>query len=173
MAIVVKRVHGREYAYRAFRSGKRIIQMYLGALANPKVQQLIKEEKKSRLVPRKFRLLFWDTDLSNIGLRQHSAYVIERILSHGSYDAFRWLEWVYPSCLIFETIQTSRRISDPCRSFWNTWFTARDKGEKGISLQAILLKRLKKGHRNTKGLKGTASFISSLSPARLRLPGGI
>ncbi|MDD4563168.1 MAG: hypothetical protein PHW39_08855 [Syntrophomonadaceae bacterium] len=56
------------------------------------------------------RLLFWDTDYTQIDYRKHSKAVIERILMFGSMDAYRWLFRFYQTDEIKKVITTSRQL---------------------------------------------------------------
>jgi hypothetical protein len=41
--------------------------------------------------------LFWDTDPADVDLHAHRDYVMERVMSRGSWIAMRWLRDTYPS----------------------------------------------------------------------------
>jgi len=56
------------------------------------------------------RLLFWDTDYTQIDFKKHSKAVIERILMFGSMDAYRWLFRFYETDEIKKVITTSRQL---------------------------------------------------------------
>ena len=124
MAIVVKKVHGREYAYQAFRSREKVIQTYLGPVSSARVQRLVRQAKKVHEIPKEFYPLFWDTDPRKLDLKHHSRYIIERILELGTLKAFKWLQWIYPSRLIAETCRSSRRVSEKSGNFWLLWLGA-------------------------------------------------
>lgn len=119
MGIVIK---NKKYAYLAFRSGKRVIHKYLGRVSNPEVAGKIKELARERNVPEEFHYLFWDTDPYKIDLKRNARYVIERVLEMGGLDALYWVQRVYPTKLIVETLEVSRKISRRSRNFWRLWF---------------------------------------------------
>lgn len=62
--------------------------------------------------------LFWDTNPSNIDPVQHSRYVIERVLEHGTWNAVKALFCDYPRGNIVEVICRSRRLSRRTCEFW-------------------------------------------------------
>ncbi len=115
-------IKNKKYAYLAYRSGKRVIHKYLGVVSDPEVAEKIKELGRERCVPQKFHHLFWDTDPEKIDLRKNSRYVIERVLEAGGLDSLLWIQRVYPTGLIIETLEISRKISPKSKNFWRIWF---------------------------------------------------
>lgn len=121
MSIVIK---DKKYAYLACRRGKRVIHKYLGLLSNPDVAQKIKEFGGEKCVPGKYHYLFWDTDPNKIDLKKNARYIIERVLEAGGLDAIQWVQRLYPTKLIIETLEVSRKISPKSKNFWEIWFEA-------------------------------------------------
>lgn len=119
MSIVIK---NDRYAYLAYRSGKKVVQKYLGLITNPEVAHKVEEIEGERAVPEEFYYLFWDTDPRSIDLKRNARYVIERVLELGSLDAMRWVQRLYPTRLIIETLEASRKITAKSRNFWSIWF---------------------------------------------------
>ncbi len=122
MGISIKKIGGREYAYLAYRSGKKVIQSYLGPAKNPDIIAQLSAIEKSKSVPSKLYALFWDVDPKTIHVRRHSRYIIERILDLGDLDALWWAQKQYPTALIMEVCHTSRRVSQRSKMFWRIWF---------------------------------------------------
>ncbi len=122
MAIIMKKIGKREYAYLVSREGKRVVHRYLGAASDPKVKRLAMVREETAAVPARFRTLFWDTALENINLKSHARYVMEKVLEFGDLDAFEWLCDVYPGRQIKETLLLSRTLSEKSRNFWSIWF---------------------------------------------------
>ncbi|HCY19792.1 MAG TPA: hypothetical protein DHU69_08600 [Deltaproteobacteria bacterium] len=122
MAILIKKIGGREYAYLAYRQGKKVVHKYLGPASNPQVMQKMRETAEGKEVPDKFLSLFWDTAPSSIDLKTNSRYVIERVLEIGGLDAVQWLQRIYPTKIIIEICNTSRKISHKSKNFWRIWF---------------------------------------------------
>ena len=106
----------------AYRSGKKVVQKYLGPVSDPRVAERITGLESEKRVPERFYSLFWDTDPSKIDLKRNARYVIERILEMGRLDAVEWLQRIYPTRLIIETCEASRKISERSRNFWRIWF---------------------------------------------------
>lgn len=122
MAILIKKISGRKYAYLAYRQGEKVVHKYLGPASNPQVMQKMRETAEEKEIPDKFSALFWDTAPSRIDLKKNSRYVIERVLEIGGLDAVQWLQRMYPTKLIIEICNTSRKISQKSKNFWMIWF---------------------------------------------------
>ena len=82
----------------------------------------MRETAEGKEVPDKFLSLFWDTAPSSIDLKTNSRYVIERVLEIGGLDAVQWLQRIYPTKIIIEICNTSRKISHKSKNFWRIWF---------------------------------------------------
>jgi hypothetical protein len=118
MSIVIK---NDKYAYHAYRSGKKVVHQYLGLISNQNVAEKIKELKREKNVPEDFRYLFWDAALESIDLKKNARYIIERVLEMGGLDALQWIQRLYPTWLIIETLEISRKITPRSRNFWTIW----------------------------------------------------
>ena len=121
MSIVIKSIGKQRYAYQAYRNGARVAQRYLGNIADKNVKKMIEEIQRGNQVQQRFHPLFWDVDPNKISTRRNARYIIERILEVGDIDAFRWIQEIYPTRLILETCNTSRKISEKSRIFWKIW----------------------------------------------------
>ncbi len=110
MAIITKRIRGKEYAYLSVREGSRVIQKYLG-------------QKSLGHKPLQFpSYLFWDTDSSKINHGKNATYILERILEMGDIPAIKWLLQRYSIRKITELMQISRNLSPKSKHFWELWF---------------------------------------------------
>ena len=65
---------------------------------------------------------FWDADATQIDLRRHRRYIIERILEVGDLDALRWLFRTYGEREIKAVVRRSRALSRPTAFFWAHFF---------------------------------------------------
>lgn len=99
-----------------------MVHKYLGPIANPEVARKIKELKKEKSVPEEYYYLFWDTDPKKIDMKKNSRYVIEKVLEMGNLDALQWIQRIYPTNLIIETLEISRKITHKSKNFWAIWF---------------------------------------------------
>ncbi|MBI5196497.1 MAG: hypothetical protein HZA10_09260 [Nitrospirae bacterium] len=126
MSILLKKIGGKEYAYLAYRAGVRVVHKYLGPVESNRVAKKISEMKASEKVREEYRSLFWDTDLKNIHIRRNASYIIERILEMGDLSALKWIQGIYPARKIIEVIETSRKISQKSKNFWQIWFGTAD-----------------------------------------------
>ena len=124
MSIIIKTIHGKRYAYAAYRAGEKVVHKYLGPVSRPGVKAAIAEIESMGKVPETFRPLFWDTDAAKIDVRKNSRYIVERVLELGGLDALIWMERFYPARKIIEVLKTSRKISKKSKNFWEVWFNA-------------------------------------------------
>lgn len=125
MSIVVKKIGKKEYAYHAYRVGKKVVHEYLGPAADPGVAAKRTRAEEGKNIPSRFHSLFWDVDPRAINVKQHARYIIERVLELGGLDALYWIQQLYPSNLIIEACGESRKLSPRSRNFWNIWFGVR------------------------------------------------
>jgi len=124
MSVVIKKIGAREYAYVAYRTGRKVRQRYVGPLSEPQVASRVAALRAERRIPVRFRPLFWDTDPAKVDLVGNARYVIERVLDVGDLAALTWLQRTYPTKRIVETCETSRRLPEKSRNFWRVWFDA-------------------------------------------------
>jgi hypothetical protein len=122
MSIAFKKIGGRQYAYIAYRSGKKVIQNYLGPANDPDVSAQIAAIKKVKSIPPQLFKLFWDVNPKTLNVHRHSRFIIERILDLGDLDAFWWTQKQYPTALLIEVSLTSRALSQRSKQFWKIWF---------------------------------------------------
>lgn len=64
--------------------------------------------------------LFWD--VSAVDPQKNSRFVIERVLTFGDNDDFRWINDFYGLARIKEIIKKSRNIDKKSLSFWCQFF---------------------------------------------------
>ena len=122
MAILIKKIGGKEYAYRAYRQGGKVVHKYLGPASDTEVMQKVQEFSSEKQIPAQFFPLFWDARPSDIDLKKNSIYIIERVLEIGGLDAIQWLQKIYPTRLIMEICESSRKVSQKSKNFWRIWF---------------------------------------------------
>ncbi len=121
MSVIIKKIRGREYAYSAYRAAGRIVHKYLGPATSPSVISRIEKLRRDRKVPERFHHLFWDTSPETIDIRTHARYIVERVLEVGGLDAFYWVQRLYPTRLVLETCDVSRKVSQKSKNFWKAW----------------------------------------------------
>jgi len=122
MAILIKKIGSKKYAYRAYRQGGKVVHKYLGPASDMQVMQKVQEFAAEKKIPDKFFSLFWDAETSSIGIKKNARYIIERVLEMGSMDAVQWIQRTYPTRLIIEVCESSRKISQKSKNFWRIWF---------------------------------------------------
>ena len=69
-------------------------------------------------VPKQFRHLFWDVDISTLQLVKHRKYIIIRVLEYGNEAASEWLKSKFSEKQIKEVIKSERRLSRKSATFW-------------------------------------------------------
>lgn len=121
MSIVMKTIGNKKYAYQAYRKGDKVIHRYLGKISDKNVLTRIEAIKTERQVPPQFYPLFWDVAPDKISIRTNAKYIVERVLEMGTFEAFQWIQKLYPTKLIAETCATSRKISEKSKIFWKIW----------------------------------------------------
>ena len=73
-------------------------------------------------VPAEIRPLFWDVDPERIDPVVNAEFVISRILESTTPPALEWLEKHYAVRQIVAVNNSSRKISERSRNFWNLWY---------------------------------------------------
>lgn len=67
--------------------------------------------------------LFWDVDLKNVDLAKHKKFIIERILSFGDKDDFKWAVDFYGKDLIKNIfMENSEKFDLKSQNFFNIYF---------------------------------------------------
>jgi len=120
--VLLKTIGKKKYAYLAYRRGDKIVQKYLGPAEDKRVAQQIERSKSEKMIPEKLFKLFWDADPAKIKLGANGRYIIERILETGDMEAFEWMQRIYPARMIIEVFETSRKVSQKSKNFWEIWY---------------------------------------------------
>jgi len=66
----------------------------------------------------KFKIIFWDSDVSAINIDQYKFYIIERILELGDVQEVKWMFDHYPKDVIKEALYKCRDITNKSSQFW-------------------------------------------------------
>lgn len=74
------------------------------------------KRKISKKIGQKY---FWDVDFENLDYKKSAPFIIERILEYGDQEAANWMLKNYNRDDIFNTLNSSRRISSRSRTYWN------------------------------------------------------
>lgn len=61
---------------------------------------------------------FWDVDPTKIDLIKHETYVVERIMTWGNEEAFRWLLTMFGERAVRDVLQTSRTVDKKTATFF-------------------------------------------------------
>lgn len=71
-------------------------------------------------VPERFRALFWDVPLENVRLPEHADYVIERVMSRGTWDAMGWLLRTFDRARLVDFLaRKGGRLPPRERAYWH------------------------------------------------------
>jgi hypothetical protein len=71
-------------------------------------------------VPEELAALFWEVDPDTIDLRLHGDYVIERVMTRGTWRAMTWLRRTYPDHVLADFVRRRGSASLPPRehAYW-------------------------------------------------------
>ena len=69
-------------------------------------------------LPRKFEVLFWDTEFDKLKTRRDYYFIIERLLEKGNWNSVKWVFKNYSKQEIKSIILKSSNISQKTRNFW-------------------------------------------------------
>lgn len=122
LSIVVRTIHGKQYAYASRREGRQTRQTYLGPMTDADVRAHVASASEAKALPARVRRLFWDTDPALIDLHRNQDAVIERVLEFGGLQDVRWVQTRYPGSAIAQVLESSKGLSERSRAFWKLWF---------------------------------------------------
>ena len=122
MSIVVRTLHGKQYAYVSRREGKHTVQTYIGPMTRKDVQAAVSALSQEKGIPVRVRRLFWDTDPGSLDSSRHANAIIERVLEMGDLQDMRWLQLRYTGTMIEQVLALSKGLSARSRTFWSLWF---------------------------------------------------
>jgi len=66
--------------------------------------------------------LFWDTDINRIDLEKHAAFIVERVITMGSWENFKAILDFYGKNLFLEIILNIRFLDNKTLSFCSAYF---------------------------------------------------
>ena len=75
-----------------------------------------------QLIPRFLKKYFWDVEFSKLDKKNHSQFIIERILEYGDRRAVKWMEGNFKLNKIKEVICQSKNLSLRSANFWQFIF---------------------------------------------------
>ena len=70
------------------------------------------------LIPNFVKKYFWDTDFPNLNKKNHSEFIIERILEYGDKKTVEWMRGEFKLDQIKNVLQKSRNLSRKSANFW-------------------------------------------------------
>jgi squalene cyclase len=71
------------------------------------------------VLPDEVTRLFWDIDVTTLDLSRHSDYVIERLMSRGTWAAMRWLRATYSAVIMVDFLRRKGdRLPPRERAYW-------------------------------------------------------
>jgi len=71
------------------------------------------------VIPESLHALFWDVDPASIRLPEHADYVMERVMSRGTWDAMRWLRASFDDRTLADFLARKRqRLAPRERAYW-------------------------------------------------------
>jgi hypothetical protein len=70
------------------------------------------------LIPNFLKKYFWDVDFSDLNKKNHSKFIIERILEYGDIKGMNWMRKEFKLSQIKNVVQTSRNLSRKSANYW-------------------------------------------------------
>jgi len=74
------------------------------------------------LIPNFLKKYFWDVDFSKLDKKEHSKFIIERILEYGDRKEVKWMKKEFKLNQIKSVLQTSRNLSRKSANYWQVIF---------------------------------------------------
>ena len=66
--------------------------------------------------------LFWDTDINDLEPKKHISYIVERVLSRGTWNDFLVLKEFYDKTVIVNAVKNLRYLDKRVLHFCSTYF---------------------------------------------------
>lgn len=83
-------------------------------------------------VPESLRSLFWDVDLGAIRLPDHADYVIERVMTRGTWNAMSWLRRTFDASELRDFLaRKGARLPARERAYWQLLLGVRAAQQRG------------------------------------------
>lgn len=73
-------------------------------------------------IPQFLKKYFWDVDFSKLDKKNHSRFIIERILEYGDQGAVKWMKENFKLAKIKKIIYRSKNLSLRSANFWRFIF---------------------------------------------------
>jgi hypothetical protein len=71
-------------------------------------------------LPESVARLFWDVDPATVELERHRDYVMERVMSRGTWEAMRWLQRAYSRSQIADFLgRKGHRLPARDQAYWS------------------------------------------------------
>jgi hypothetical protein len=70
------------------------------------------------VLPKEFKKYFWDCAFDELRLRDHAAFITERILNFGNLQAVKWLVSTIEPSVLKNVVEHSRNLDRKTRNFW-------------------------------------------------------
>ncbi|MCF6094260.1 hypothetical protein L1765_09820 [Microaerobacter geothermalis] len=80
----------------------------------------------NQTIPNEFKSFFWDVDITELDLRQHQIFIIERLLNEGDQRTLRWVFETYTEDEIKEAVCISRGLSLKTARYWQYFFNLKE-----------------------------------------------
>ena len=77
-------------------------------------------------LPDYLKVYFWDIEIDELDLHQHSHFIITRILNEGNDQALKWLFDLYDRETIKNTVKASRSLSLKTARCWQNYFDLKE-----------------------------------------------
>lgn len=102
MALLIRKINGKKYAYLVKRIKGKVVHQYLGPVKKPEVREHIRQHRLRHTLPQQIRRLFNGAESDQIDIKKNAAAIIERIIEAGRQEDLMWALFNYPVARILE-----------------------------------------------------------------------
>jgi hypothetical protein len=78
-----------------------------------------------KTIPKFLKKYFWDADFRKLNKKDHSFFIIERIVEYGGEKAVKWIQRNFRLREIKNVLSSSRNLSSRSANFWQLIFNVK------------------------------------------------
>lgn len=83
-------------------------------------------DKNKAKIPHWMKPYFWDVNLEDLDINEHSIYIIERLLNEGDHHTLSWVFQTYSEEMIREAVIVGRGLSRKTARCWQNYFELKE-----------------------------------------------
>jgi len=73
-------------------------------------------------IPDFVKKYLWDVSENDLSIKNHTVFIIERILEYGDFDSVSWMKKTFPLDRIIKVLKTSNKISTKTGNLYALYF---------------------------------------------------